>query len=226
MTLGVYSYAKEPEDGYTYRISHPLAKWVIDKATREHTPQAEVEFDYSQTETKISVIEQNVGSSGYLAARFVRYSSLNETEEHIILAATDDDGNSMDDDFARRLLSVPAKVISNSFIMQELSVCTLLESRQTELNNLLEIRNSDLVNEEVIKIENWAEDNRKELQLVLNELDKAIDEKNSEFIKERNIRKKLASQKEKDTLADRRDASWREYDEQREELKEIRRAHV
>ncbi|MBV4188912.1 hypothetical protein ACRFAY_11245 [Bacteroides hominis] len=59
-----------------------------------------------------------------------------------------------------------------------------------------------------MKIENWAEDNRKELLRVLAELDKAIDEKNSKFIRERNIRNKLVIQKEKDIFTDKRDIAW------------------
>lgn len=70
-----------------------------------------------------------------------------------------------------------------------------------------------------MKIENWAEDNRKELLRVLAELDKAIDEKNSEFIRERNICNKLVIQKEKDIFTDKRDIAWWEYDEKREELR-------
>ena len=57
------------------------------------------------------------------------------------------------------------------------------------------------------------------MQQKLTELDKAIDEKNNEFVCERNIRKKLAIQKEKDALNDKRDAAWREFDQKREELK-------
>ena len=48
-----------------------------------------------------------------------------------------------------------------------------------------------------MEIENWAEYNRKALQQRLNDLDKAIEEKNDEFVKERNIRKKLSIQKKK-----------------------------
>ena len=87
------------------------------------------------------------------------------------------------------------------------------------LQEELEERNSDIVNSEVVKIENWVEDNRKSLQQKLAELDKAIEEKNTEFIQERNIRKKLAIQKEKDVLNEKRDMAWREYDEKREKLK-------
>jgi hypothetical protein len=53
----------------------------------------------------------------------------------------------------------------------------------------------------------------------LTELDKAIEEKNTEFIQERNIRKKLGIQREKDILNEKRDLAWKEYDEKREKLK-------
>lgn len=217
--VGIYTLTKEPTNGYTYRSSHPLAKWVMQQARQAITPPAEIEFDYTQSNTKVSVIKQNRGNSGYIATRLVQYSSLGEIEEHIVLAVTDSEGNSIDDDFVKRLFTLPAKVLRTIEDNRNLAVYGLLKEQQNTLNERLEVRNSELVNDEVVKIENWAEDNRKELQRVLAELDKAIDEKNSEFIRERNIRNKLAIQKEKDTLADKRDAAWREYDEKREELK-------
>lgn len=217
--VGIYTLTKEPTNGYTYRSSHPLAKWAMQQARQAITPPAEIEFDYTQSYTKVSIIEQNRGISGYIATRLVQYSSLGEIEEHIVLAVTDSEGNSIDDDFVKRLFTLPAKMLRTIEDNRNLAVYELLKEQQNTLNERLEVRNSELVNDEVVKIENWAEDNRKELQRVLAELDKAIDEKNSEFIRERNIRNKLAIQKEKDALADKRDAAWREYDEKREELK-------
>ena len=125
----------------------------------------------------------------------------------------------MERDFAMRLLSLPAKVVSyqGTIIADELG--EIIETEQDNLLEKLELRNSDLITTEITKVENWAEDNRKALQQKLLELDKAIDEKNNEFVSERNVRKKLAIQKEKDALNDKRDAAWREFDQKREELK-------
>ena len=125
----------------------------------------------------------------------------------------------MERDFAMRLLSLPAKVVSyqDTIIADELG--EIIETEQDNLLEKLELRNSDLITTEITKVENWAEDNRKALQQKLLELDKAIDEKNNEFVSERNVRKKLAIQKEKDALNDKRDAAWREFDQKREELK-------
>lgn len=216
---GMYSFDKNNSIGYNYRISHPLAQWVLNKAKKSDTPCAVVEFDYNGQGGLVSILKQNIGNSGYLAFRVLRYNSLNEAEEHILLAATDKYGNKMEYDFAVRLLSLPAKVVSlhDNIMADELS--DIMETEQDSLLERLETRNSDLITDEITKIENWAEDNRKALQQKLTEFDKAIDEKNNEFVSERNIRKKLAIQKEKDALNDKRDAAWREFDQKREELK-------
>ena len=216
---GTYSFDKDTSAGYNYRISHPLAQWVVSKAKQNETPRAIVEFDYNGKGGIISILKQNIGNSGYLTLRIVRYDSLNEAEEHILLAATDKYGNKMEHDFAVRLLSLPAKVVSyqDTIIADELG--EIIETEQDNLLEKLELRNSDLITTEITKVENWAEDNRKALQQKLTELDKAIDEKNNEFVSERNIRKKLAIQREKDALNDKRDAAWREFDQKREELK-------
>ena len=219
ISTGTYSFDKDTSAGYNYRISHPLAQWVVNKAKQNETPCAVVEFDYNSKGGIISILKQNIGSSGYLTFRIVRYDSLNEAEEHILLAATDMYGNKMERDFAIRLLSLPARVVSyqDRIIADELG--EIIETEQDNLLEKLELRNSDLITTEITKVENWAEDNRKALQQKLLELDKAIDEKNNEFVSERNIRKKLAIQKEKDTLNDKRDTAWREFDQKREELK-------
>lgn len=218
---GKYKLSKEDTDSYNYRISHPLAQWVVDKALHTETGRAKIEFDYGKNPTKISIIEQNRGNSGYLSFRVVRYSSLKEMEEHILLVATDNYGNEMEDSFAKRLLMVPARIVGtlDEDFKQKSVLDELLDERMVALQEELEIRDSDFVNTEVVKIENWVEDNRKALQQKLADLDRAIDEKNTEFIQERNIRKKLAIQKEKDVLNEKRDLAWKDYDEKRERLK-------
>lgn len=127
----------------------------------------------------------------------------------------------MEESFAKRLLTVPARVIGslNNDFEQKETLDGLIEDRMANLQEGLETRNFDIVNSEIVKIENWVEDNRRALQQKLTELDKAIEEKNTEFIQERNIRKKLGIQREKDILNEKRDLAWKEYDEKREKLK-------
>lgn len=223
---GVYSLNKETLFGNNYRISHPLAKWVVEQGRNGLTPTSRVVFDYTGSKRHIAAIKRCFGKEGWLKFRVVRYTSLHETEEQIVIVALDADGNAMDDEFVTRLMSLPAHLsgIPKGSVPQVLDEA--LSARQAELTENLEARNSELVSEEIVKIENWAEDNRKSLQQSLNDLDKEIDEKNDEFVKERNLRKKLAIQKEKDALMERRDKAWKEYDEQRSSLKKDKNALI
>lgn len=216
---GLYALNKDDIRAYNYRISHPLAQWVVNDALKRDTQSATIEFNYSKNSSIVSIIKQNVGNSGYLTMRVIRYSSLKEEEEHIILSAVDMFGNEMPEGFAERLLTVPGKIISETGDICNEKLESITLAMQDVLIQSLETRDSDVVTAEIVKIENWAEDNRKALQQRLSELDKAIDEKNNEFITERNIRRKLAIQKEKDILLEKRDAAWQEYDQKREELK-------
>lgn len=223
---GIYSLDKENLFGNNYRISHPLAKWVIAQGLKEHTPTSVIVFEYTKSKRNIATIKRYLCQEGWLKLRVVRYSSLHEVEEQIVIVALDSNGNQLDKAFVTRLLSLPAHLSGVPTEPVPDALDDALSAKQAELNETLEARNSELVSEEIVKIENWAEDNRKSLQQQLNDLDKEIDEKNDAFVKERNLRTKLAIQKEKDSLMERRDAAWKEYDEQRSTLKKKKNALI
>ena len=223
---GFYTLAKDTLFGSNYRISHPLAKWVIRQGLSGFTPTSNVVFKYKKSNRHIAAVKQHLGEEGWLKFRVIRYSSLHEIEEEIVLVALDKDGKEMDSEFISRLLSLPAK--TTGLYRGDIPdfVNSALIKKQTELTESLEVRNSELISEEIVKIENWAEDNRRSLQQKLSDLDKEIDEKNDEFVKERNLRKKLLIQKEKDALMEKRDDAWREFDEQRSTLKSEKNALI
>lgn len=223
---GYYSLAKDTLFGSNYRISHPLAKWVVRQGLDSATPASNVVFEYTKSNRNIAAIKQHSGEEGWLKFRVIRYSSLHEVEEEIVLLALDNNGNEYDNEFVTRLLSLPGR--TDGLYRESIPefVNSAILKRQAELTESLEERNSDLISEEIVKIENWAEDNRRSLQQRLSDLDKEIDEKNDEFVKERNLRKKLLIQKEKDALIEKRDAAWREFDEQRSSLKNEKNALI
>ena len=183
-------------------------------------------FEYTKSHRHIAVVKQHFGEEGWLKFRVIRYSSLHEIEAQIVLVALDKDGKEMDSEFVFRLMSLPAKTTGLYRGDIQDFVNSALIKKQAELTESLEVRNSELISEEIVKIENWAEDNRQSLQQKLSDLDKEIDEKNDEFVKERNLRKKMLIQKEKDALMEKRDAVWREFDEQRSTLKSEKNALI
>lgn len=202
-----------------FKLSHPLANEMIVRAKETATAFSVVTFHYSSNNSKISILKQFIGQSGWLAFRILRSKALNDIEEHILLAVVSDQGEELDDDFARRILTVNATVSDLISLIEPEHVKSLIEFKQRQLLESLELKTGEYLTVEIQKIENWAEDNRHELQRNLSQLDKEIEEKNQEFMRERNIRQKLAIQHEKDQLIEKRDRSWREFDDKREDLK-------
>src|SRR5574344_53496 len=130
---GIYTLTKQDSHGYTYRISHLLAQYVIHEAINAQTPIAQVEFDYTGRKKIVSVIKEQVGTSGYLKFRLLRYHSLKEEEERILVVSTDEKGNEFDDNFTQRLLLLPAVVAEDKVSTDELiTISSVLDKRQEE----------------------------------------------------------------------------------------------
>ena len=220
--IGNYCLTREQGTYYNYRISHPLAKWVVNNAKTLATGQQRIVFNYSEHPYKISLFENENIKRGYLYATLLSFEALTDTEEHILLVAMDDKFNLLDEDIATRLLSIPIIEENSSFIPSEVQdlLSQSYSKKRLDLVNELELRNNDIMTEEIIKIEKWAEDNRKQHEGVLNKIDDEIEVKNKLFIQERTMKRKLQIQKEKQQLDEKREVAWKEYDSKKREISE------
>lgn len=98
------------ENGDTFlRQDHPLARKAIERAANRPLSPAHLRLDYSNHPTIISGIKPLAGRSGWLTATKLSVESL-EMEEYLVLAAHTDDGESLDEDLCRKLLSLDAVV--------------------------------------------------------------------------------------------------------------------
>lgn len=68
-----------------YRIGHPLAQRIIAACKNKALPACEIQFDYTRTPKKISLLEELVGNSGWLALKKFTIHSF-ETEDYLLLA--------------------------------------------------------------------------------------------------------------------------------------------
>jgi hypothetical protein len=174
------------------------------------------------------MLEAANGAHGYLMLKLVRFCSLNDIEEQLLITICDKDMNPLEEDFAKRLLELPV-VSSNEITINtdiEKNLITIFDEQKTQLIEQLEERNSSLMDEEIQKIEHWTEDNRQELQKSLTSLDEEIEIKNKEFMQERNMKKRLAIQIEKNALEEKRDNAWKLFDKKKKELKEQKNALI
>lgn len=88
--LGLYELPRRSGEAYLYRLSHPLAEAIVARAKTRRLPLAEIRFDYGRHDGKVSILEPFIGQSGWLNAWVHTVESLDQVEDHIILAAITD----------------------------------------------------------------------------------------------------------------------------------------
>jgi len=196
---GPYRIGKNIEDANIYRIGHPLAQRLIDKCKSISLDSREVVFDYSNTPKNISVLEPLIGKSGWLSIMNLTTHSF-ETEDHILMCGIADDGLELDIEQCQRLFSLTAAV--TPLLDKEVSGVAekqiqAIAHRQKEeiLQNNAE-RNGGFFDNEMEKLDKWADDVKTSIELELKELDRDIKARKTEAKKILKLEEKLAVQKE------------------------------
>lgn len=90
---------------FLYRLNHPLGEHTIAQGKGHACPPAELTFDISAHGTKVSVVEQLKGKSGWLTLQHLRIDSL-EREDHLLFSAFDDEGRDLDQEICERLFAI------------------------------------------------------------------------------------------------------------------------
>lgn len=149
---------KENVDGaFLYRLSHPLGEHVIEAAKGYETPLAELRFDISNHPTRISVVEELKGQSGWLAAEKLTVNAF-EREEYILLSAFTDEGESVDQEVLEKmfLCQGTSELLDTDAIPERLAAETA-QHLKAALHRSFE-SNNRFMNEERERLEKWAED--------------------------------------------------------------------
>ena len=218
------------EHAYTYRLTHPLGEWVIGQAKAKSLEPARVVFDYTSHPAKISVIERMMGKSGTLTLQKYTIESLERSEDHLLFAAVGDDGATIPSDVANKLMQLPAQVIQtisdSDFHHTHLGMMgDALENDRNRVMKSVNDRNMSFFEQEVIKLDTWADDLKDGLEHSIRELDKEIKLVRREAKIAATLEDKLAMQKQQRKLESLRNKQRRslfdkqdEVDERREQL--------
>lgn len=180
-----------------YRVGHPLAQKVIEYCKNQGVPIQELIFNLTNCEKKISILENLKGKQGWLQAKQISISSF-ETEDHILFAAFDDDGNILKPEQCQRLFSLDAKSSSEFLQASEKLKQRFKENYLSQQISILEDnhnRNHTYFNEEVDKLEKWSEDVRNSIKFEIRELDKEIKTRKTEARKLLSLEKKVKEQR-------------------------------
>ncbi len=170
---GPYKIGKNIEDAHIYRPSHPLAVCVFNKIQNIQTGDAELEFDYTHSPVIISVLKTLIGKIGIMKVSNITLESF-EIEDHVLVSMLDEQGNAVEQEIAKKLFSLSGRIRNLKINIRSEDKTKLEVLEQEEINciitNIAE-RNSIFFDNEVDKLDKWAEDMKKALELELRKLD-------------------------------------------------------
>ncbi|MEB3231479.1 MAG: SNF2-related protein [Leptolyngbyaceae bacterium] len=227
--LGRYELPRRTGTAYTYRLGHPLAEAILERAKTRTLPPATLQFDYEAHEGKVSILEPLRGQRGLLSLTLLAVESLEQAEEHLLFAAMTDGGEPLDQEQAQRLLSLPGTVVAAgiepSCRVSGEQLAAMTQQRQQQVYQDISERNATFFQAETEKLDAWAEDLKVVLERDLKDLDRQIREAKRSATGALSLEAKLAGQRQVKALEKQRNQKRRqlfdaqdEIDERRDEL--------
>jgi superfamily II DNA/RNA helicase len=215
---GEYKLSKNTTNEYIYRINHPLAQKIINEYKNNNEDKVEIEFDYTNNPSKISILNELKNKTGELILYKINITSFEE-EEYLIFSGVTTEGKIINEEQCKKLFNISGKIINqnitinNSSILEEEFV-----KKQNEIITKISEKNEVLFDNESEKLEKWASDKRNGLKVRLKDIDEQVKVLKKEIRENSNLQEKLKKQRSINELDKKRDNEWRKFDD---EIKEI-----
>ena len=228
--LGRYELPRRTDEAHIYRLSHPLAQALLRHTKEQALAAQKIILDYAAYGTKVSLVELLRGRHGWLEVQSLQIRSLGAVEEHLLLAAVDQDGQAFDEQVTERLLNIPcAPNAVVSTVAQDLYTAASIHNLKSEIERQkmliiadLEARNLEAFTQESEKLDAWADDLKVSLERDIKELDRRIKETRTKSKGATTLADKLAAQKEQRELETQRDKKRRELFDRQDEIQRKR----
>jgi ERCC4-related helicase len=219
IALGRYELPRRSEDAHIYRMAQPLAQALIAHAQQQLLPNSKLVLDYESFGSKVSVIQSLRGKSGTLVVQKLQIHSLGTSEDHLLAAAIDSDGNVLDADITERLLGIPgfAEATASDQVVSE-KIQLEIDQQKLSIVTKLEIRNLSFFEQETEKLDAWADDLKIGLEREIKELDRQIKEARTLGKSAASLAEKLQAQKGQRNLEGLRDKKRRELFQRQDEI--------
>ncbi len=225
ISLGLYELPRRSGEAHTYRLSHPLAEVLIERAKGRDLPPAAIAFDYAAYDGKVSILEPLLGKSGLLSLSLLTVEALDQVEDYLIFAAIADDGQQLEEETVRRLLLLPGSLVEVPIKISSPLLDSFTQKRQAEIQGQISERNAHFFEAEAEKLDGWADDLKVGLEREIKEIDRQIKEAKRAATIAMTLEEKLAGQKQVKALETQRNQKRRslfdaqdEVDKQRESL--------
>jgi len=227
--LGLYELPRRSGEAHLYRLNHPLAEALLATAKNRDLPPVEIRFDYGRHDGKVTSLEALIGMAGWLTLSQFSVESLDQAEDHLIFSAIADDGQTLDEEVAQRLLTLPGTSsphpLGEGWAGVQETLAALTQRRQATIQRDISERNARFFEAEADKLDGWADDLKVGLEREIKEIDRQIKEARRAATLALTLDEKLAGQKLIKSLEAQRNQKRRtlfdaqdQVDRQREEL--------
>ena len=168
----LYSISKEKNNSsIEYNMATKLGKEVIKQAANINNKYGKVIFDITNYPFKISNINDLKGRKGFISLSKLSIESF-ETEDHLFFDGYLDNGEKIDEDTIEKMFRLETtEKILGSISKEEID--RVLVDSKLHANKILllsEERNNEILNNEIQKINHWAEDKIESVQLTVENL--------------------------------------------------------
>lgn len=192
----IYQYKAENNNVENYRVGHILAQNIINEFKNKKLEEKEIVFDYTNSNQNIEKLKKYIGKSGELQLNNVTIDTF-EKESFLIFSGITEDGEFVDNDTCRRIFSINnSKELKNIGINRAEDLRQIFNNQLNSIVNTVLEKNNDFFDNEMEKLEKWAEDVKKSIELELKNLDLEIRFLKAEARKKIKLEEKLAMQKE------------------------------
>lgn len=214
-----------PVTGYPYRMSDLMGEASIKRGRDLAPPPATLIFHLDGHPHRLALLDEHRGRSGWLWLDLLTIRTFEDTDA-LLFTVCGADGGFLAPEFGEKLFLLPADIADDCPPCPHADAATRL--RQARVAGLLaesESSNHRYFNEELDKLDRWAEDLKTGLELDIKQLDRDIREAGRASKQMISLQEKLAFQKQKAVLEKRRSQKRHELftaqdgiDRRREEL--------
>ena len=224
VSLGRYELPRRSGDAHLYRLGHPLGEYVLEQAKSHQLPPARLVFDYAAyTGGRLSTLESWRGNRGLLKAELLSIESLGGIEQHLVVSAVTHTGEALLEDDPQKLLRLPVRQPAAS--IENIEILQLgidLSERKNRLTESVNRRNLSYFEQEVQKLDAWADDLKVGLEQEIKEIDREIKEVRRTAATAPTLEEKLSWQKQQRELEHKRNKLRRELFDRQDQVEEKR----
>lgn len=226
--LGRYELPRRSGEAHLYRLGHPLGEYLLQQAKARALAPVRLVFDYGAYRARLSTLEAWRGRRGLLVAELMTVDSLAGSEQRLVTAAITEDGRLLPEDDPEKLLRLPvsSQIALDTTPEPPPALASDLEQRRNGIAQGINERNLSYFQQEVEKLDAWADDLKVGLEQEIKELDRQIKEVRRTATVAATLEEKLHWQKQQRELEQKRGRMRRELFERQDEIEGKRNALI